>query len=110
MKRLLSDMSSEERKQYPVTSGFIDYFPDAIAMVSHVSFLGNEKHNPGQPLHWAREKSADHVDCLGRHLVTRDEVDSNGVVHMAEAVWRALAELQLMLEAEYKLDPPRGAK
>ena len=110
MKRLLSRLSSAERKEYPVTTGFLDYFPDAVAMVSHVSYLGNQKHNPGQPTHWARGKSMDHADCIARHLITRDETDENGVLHMAEAAWRAMAELQMALEVLHELDPPRGAK
>ena len=109
-KRLLSDKSSAERKAYPIVTGVLDYFPDAIAMVANVSYHGNEKHNPGQPLHWARGKSADHLDCIGRHLTERDEVETADVIHMANAAWRALAELQMTLEKKYNLDLPYGAK
>jgi hypothetical protein len=111
-KRLLTGKTSAERKQFPLTTGCLDYFPDALMLVSHVSYLGNEKHNPGQPLHWARGKSADHADCVGRHLVERDEVDIESVVdviHMANECWRSLALLQETLEKKYGLDLPRGA-
>jgi hypothetical protein len=102
-------MTSAERKEYPITTGVLDYFPDAIAMVAHVSYLGNQKHNPGQPLHWARGKSSDHVDCISRHLIERDTIDVANVHHMANEVWRSLAELQEFLEKQYDLDLPRGA-
>jgi hypothetical protein len=107
-KRLLDMLTAGQRKQYPVTTGFLDYFPDAVAMVSHVSYVGNEKHNPGQPVHWARGKSMDQVDCLARHLLTRDGRDGD-VLHMAAVAWRAMAELQIMLEKIYGLGLPRGA-
>lgn len=108
-KRLLTGKSSAERKEYPITTGVLDYFPDAIALVSKVSYLGNQKHNPGQPLHWARGKSADHADCIARHLLERDEIDMADVYHAANLAWRALADLQMLLEEQLKLDLPRGA-
>ena len=107
-RRLLSVLDSNQRKQYPVATGFLDYFPDAIAAVAHISFLGNIKHNPGQPLHWARGKSNDHADCLLRHVIERGAVDMEGSEHLAQAAWRAMAELQQYLEQKYKLDIPRG--
>jgi hypothetical protein len=97
---------SLERKHFPVTSGVLDYFPSAIAELARVSFIGNEKHNPGEPLHHARGKSGDHADCIVRHLLergTEDTVDANGKVyrvrHTAYVAWRALALLQEELEA-----------
>lgn len=81
---------SAARKEYPVYSGLVAYFPSALAAVAHHSYLGNEKHNPGQPLHWARGKSSDEADALLRHLMERDYVGM---------AWRALALLQKHLEA-----------
>lgn len=89
----------QERKRTPVTSGVLDYFPDAIAEVSRVSWVGNEQHNPGEPLHWEREKSCDHADCIGRHLIERGTIDDDGMRHSAKLAWRALALLQLEIEA-----------
>ena len=86
------------RKDMPIYSGVLAYFPDAIAAVAEVSRIGNEQHNPGQPMHWAREKSADHADCIVRHLIERGTVDSDGVLHTAKLSWRALALLQIELE------------
>jgi hypothetical protein len=107
--RLLDRLSSAERKEYPMASGLLDYFPDACAEVSHVSYLGNQKHNPGQPLHWSRSKSSDHADCVVRHYTTRHGMDG-AIMHLAEAAWRAMADLQIALEEKYKLDPPKGAR
>ncbi len=88
------------RKNLPVVTGVLDYFPDAIAAVAAVSKAGNYQHNPGQPLHWARHKSQDHADCIGRHLTERGTIDTDGVRHSAKLVWRALALLQTEIEAE----------
>ena len=87
------------RKGLPIATGCLDYFPLALAAVAEVSRIGNDKHNPGEPLHWARGKSDDHADCLIRHFLERGQVDVSGVRHSAQMVWRALAILQLELEA-----------
>ena len=116
--RYLEKLNSAERKEHPLCSGVLDYFPDALAMVAHVSWAGNEKHNPGEPLHHARGKSMDHADCIMRHHATRDEWDviqlPHGreihLPHRALVAWRALAELQEWMEDEYNLLLPRGAK
>ncbi len=93
-------IDSAARKRIPIVTGVLDYFPDAIAAVAEVSFVGNEKHNPGEPLHWARGKSPDHADCIGRHLLERGTVDPiTKVRHSAQLAWRALALLQLEIEA-----------
>lgn len=109
-RRYLGLLSSEDRKKHPMATGLLDYFPDALAMVAHISWKGNEKHNPGQPLHWARSKSTDQPDCMVRHLVERYELDEVQAEHSASLVWRALADLQLHMEKKYNLDPPRAAK
>lgn len=89
---------AKQRKDIPITRGVLDYFPDAIAAVAEVSRLGNEQHNPGQPLHWAREKSTDHADCIARHLIERGSIDTDGARHSAKLAWRALALLQTEIE------------
>lgn len=101
---------SAARKRVPMATGFLDYFPDACAEVAHVSWRGNEKHNPGEPLHWARGKSMDHADCAIRHLTERGTRDPDGIRHTAQAAWRVMALLQEELEAELNLPLPRGAK
>lgn len=92
---------AQERKSAPIYSGVLKYFPDAIAAVAKLSKIGNDQHNPGQPLHWAREKSADHHDCLIRHAMDAGTIDTDGVRHSAKVAWRALAALQLELEAAH---------
>jgi len=91
---------SAARKAMPITEGCLDYFPDAIAAVSRVSKKGNDKHNPGQPMHWAREKSKDHRNCIARHLMEPHQVDEDGELHSVHLAWRALANAQLEIEAQ----------
>lgn len=108
MQRVLNT-TSEERKKYPMARGLLDYFPDALAEVAKVSYLGNEKHNPGEEMHHARGKSMDHADCIIRHLVGRGGFDGD-IRETAALAWRALALLQEELEKEMNLPLPRGAK
>lgn len=90
---------SKERKDVPLYSGCLAYFPDALAEVARLSRAGNDKHNPGQPLHWSRDKSNDHLDCIARHLVDCGHTDpEDGFLHDVKVAWRALANLQLQLE------------
>lgn len=94
-------VDAKRRKGIPVYSGFVAYFPDAILAVAELSRIGNDQHNPGQPLHWSREKSADHQDCLMRHTIddARGEVvDTDNVLHKTKVAWRAMADLQIALE------------
>lgn len=92
--------SSNERKATPLALGCLDYFPAALAAVAQVSRAGNEKHNPGRPMHHSRGKSMDHADCILRHLVDRGSIDpEDGMPHSAKVAWRALALLQEELEA-----------
>lgn len=104
----LIQTTSAERKQYPMARGLLDYFPDALAEVSKVSFLGNQQHNPGEPMHHSRGKSTDHADCILRHLLGRGGFDGP-IRESAALAWRALALLQEELEAEHNLPLPRGA-
>ena len=91
----------DKRKGVPIATGLLDYFPLAVAAVAEVSRVGNEQHNPGQPLHWARGKSTDHADALVRHLLERGTNDVDGMPHSAKVAWRALALLQEELEREH---------
>lgn len=94
---------SKARKAIPIVTGCLDYFPDALAAVARLSLKANEKHNPGQPLHWSRDKSTDHADCIGRHLIERGQIDpETGESFTVAIAWRALALLQLEIEKESK--------
>lgn len=79
------------------------YFPDALLAVAELSLYGNEKHNPGEDLHWSREKSSDHADCAARHLLEPLGVDMSygpekPVLHSVAAAWRSLANAQVEIE------------
>lgn len=99
---MLLAQDAQERKDTPITSGVLDYFPLALAAVAKCSKAGNDQHNPGQPLHWAKGKSTDHADCIARHLIDRKSVDTDGIPHDVKLAWRALALLQTRLESETK--------
>lgn len=88
------------RKDTPMARGLIDYFPHALAEVADLSRVGNEQHNPGEPMHWAKEKSTDHADCIVRHLVDRGMRDTDGVRHSIKVAWRALAMAEIEILAE----------
>jgi hypothetical protein len=93
---------AKDRKTYPVGTGFLDYFPLAAAEVAHVSYVGNEQHNPGMPVHWDRSKSGDEADALIRHFLERGKMDIDGLRHSAKLAWRAMALLEKELEAAKK--------
>lgn len=91
------------RKDMPVFSGVMQYFPDALMAIALHSKRGNDKHNPGQSLHWAKGKSTDHADCIARHLIdigpNWDHLDpETGSMHAMALAWRALALLQTVLD------------
>ncbi len=92
------EKDSDKRKDIPVFSGFVNYFPDAMAEVARLSLASNEKHNPGEPLHWSKGKSNDHLDCLMRHLLEWDQMDDDGFQHDVKVAWRAMAHLQTRIE------------
>jgi Domain of unknown function (DUF5664) len=92
-------MDEKNRKEYPVATGVIDYFPLAILEIAHVSCAGNKQHHADKPLHWDRAKSTDEADALMRHFIERGKLDTDGIRHTAKCAWRALALLQKELEA-----------
>jgi len=87
-----------DRKQRPMYSGLLAYFPRALAEVAFVSYMGSIQHHPDKAMHWDRSKSPDHADCVIRHLTEKGTLDDDGVRHSAKAAWRALALLELELE------------
>jgi hypothetical protein len=105
-------LDSAIRKDIPVYSGFLAYFPAAVAGAARHSLRGNNKHNPGQPLHHARGKSGDHEDCVGRHLMDIGDMQAaikrgpayssdqvKALLEEADAlVWRAAALSQRLYE------------
>lgn len=95
----MKNRNSKERKNAPVFSGVLEYFPDALMAVAELSKIGNDKHNPGQALNWSKNLSNDHGDCLVRHQLEYNKIDEDtGLPHAVSVAWRALAQLQILLE------------
>ncbi len=93
----------QSRKALPLWSFMFEYFPDAWLEVVRVAVKGNQQHNPGEPLHWAREKSTDQMNTAFRHLFDYGKgikMDTDGVHHLAKAIWRLMAQLQLEVETK----------
>lgn len=88
------------RKNFPVATGVLDYFPDAIVAIAEISKAGNDQHNPGLPLRWTRSKSGDESDTCIRHFLQRGTLDTDGKRHTAKAAWRMLALLQKEIEKD----------
>ena len=40
------ETNKDKRKQIPIYSGVLKYFPDAIAEVAKCSYVGNQQHHP----------------------------------------------------------------
>jgi hypothetical protein len=104
------------RKDIPLYDGTMGYFPLAFREMARVSADGNEQHNSGEPLHWAREKSTDQINTAFRHLADYksgnlfdgvSRVDGKPILHLAKTFWRIGAELQLLCEKlDAKLETP----
>lgn len=83
----------------PVASGFMAYFPHAIAMVAQVSAQGNRQHGTDG---WDKSRSADEINSLGRHFLAHlsgEPLDTDGQLHLAKVAWRAMAALERALTA-----------
>jgi hypothetical protein len=88
-------IDAAERKAIPVYTGFISYFPGAIAAVARVSLEGGIQHGQtATTLHWDRSKSSDELDAMMRHILDED---------WAQVAWRAMANLEKQLEGESEL-------
>lgn len=94
--------------------GLLGYFPAALFEVAAHSLDSDLRHNPGgspEGPTWARGKSADHEDCLVRHVIDAGPRRGDRLFQMAAApkgssakdarryhlrclAWRALAMLQ----------------
>ena len=91
---------AKKRKQRPVYTGVLKYFPDALKEVANCSLAGNNQHHPEKPLQWDKTKSTDNEDALVRHLIDHSvsPMDDDGILHLTKTAWRALAALQIYLE------------
>jgi hypothetical protein len=98
---MLLSGDSKERKATPIGTGVLDYFPRAMVALARLSKVGNDKHNPGEAMRWAKEKSTDHPDCIIRHFIDRGKIDpDSGELHDVGLAWRALASLEMTLEKQ----------
>lgn len=106
------------RKNLPVFAMLSGYFPKAMREITKVCVANNVRYNPDKApadISWARGKSKDQLGSLFRHIFERSvdgqvtEVTTPEVVKttgieriyvMAEAAWRACAQLELDIEAE----------
>jgi len=89
------------RKALQLYTFMFRYFPDAWLAVVDVARAGNAQHNPGEPLHWAREKSTDQMNAAFNHIFDYgmgEKVDTDGCHHLAKAIWRLSAQLQIDIE------------
>lgn len=101
-KKLQEEMTEDKaqvRKNTPVFSGVLSYFPLALKEVSKVSKQGNDQHHPDKPLHWDMDKSTDELDAMMRHLIdhTSEPIDDDGIRHLTKVAWRAMAMLERTL-------------
>jgi len=84
--------NAEKRKAIPIYTGFVKYFPDAMAAVAKISLKGGIQHGQTpETLHWDRSKSGDELDAMMRHVIDGD---------WAQVAWRAMANLQKKIEEE----------
>lgn len=88
---------STERKKFAVYSGFVKYFPDAMAVVARISYDNNKKHSPdAAEVTWNRAVSGDELDAAMRHIIDGD---------WGNHAWRAMANLQKKYEEGWR---PKG--
>ena len=93
----------DRKGSWPLWTFMFEYFPKAWLEVVRVAVEGNKQHNPGEKLRWAREKSTDQLNTAMRHQFDYGQGvkrDTDGVYHLAKAIWRLMAQLQLDIEEE----------
>jgi hypothetical protein len=90
----------DARNALPIWDGCIAYFPDVWAEVAKVSVLGNKQHDLGDKLFWNTHVSTDHKNKAFRHMLDDENgevMDADGTFHLAKALWRIAAALQLRI-------------
>ena len=101
---MLPTTDAERKGNWPLWDFMFNYFPKAWLAVVQVAVQGNKQHNPGETgIRWAREKSTDQLNTAFRHLFdygTGTKIDTDGQYHLAKAIWRLMAQLQVDIENE----------
>lgn len=110
--------NDKERKNLPVFDMLVRYFPKAMREITRVCVANNVRYSPDRApndINWARGKSPNQLGSLFRHMLERavdgkvfedvpPEVTAatgiEKVYVLAEAAWRACAELELEIERE----------
>lgn len=104
-------MSSHAKPDEPITkadrltTGVVDYFPNALAAIGRWSTFNNAKYPPAVPSadgspRWSFDVSTQHADAIASHLAQRGTVDAeSGFSHSVALAWRALALLESELIA-----------
>lgn len=84
-------------KKTPFYQVLFGMFPNAMRALAEHAQYGSEKHNPGEELHWAFDKSTDHAGSCLRHLAAAGTIDpETGKSHSIGALCRAA----MLLETE----------
>jgi ribosomal protein L7/L12 len=100
MKTLPDD--SKMRAQYPIMSGCFAYFPAALAGVARHSYIGGAKYNDGSLVH-LRYISAQHMDCVGRHLLDLQDLltaKERGTTHVKTWVFNFNEKAEELIDLE----------
>lgn len=107
METTLIPEDDAERACYPIGTYLTEYCPNALLALSKHSYEANEKHNPGEEIHWARDKSIGSINRIFRHLFEfawhygRGEKDKSRY-HLTAAAWRTNELLERYLT---KMEP-----
>lgn len=96
-----------ERKNYPIYTGFIRFFPFAIAHIANHSHKATQQHHPDSPCHWDKSKSADEEDACARHFIEQAHAENIGdndtlLKEATAKAWRAMANLERILTERKK--------
>lgn len=120
----------QARKDFPLLTVLVAYFPDAVEALVALCVQGNIQHKvddsavnpfklPEDTITWDRSKSTDNGNTAMRHLWDHNRakrgvgsvIDNDKVLHIVKAFWRAGAEAQLTIErlrkeAQVQPEPP----
>jgi hypothetical protein len=112
----------QQRKNVPVFSFLVGYFPRAIREIVRVCVAGNMQHNKEvEPtaIYWAKGKSTDQLNTAQRHMMDHaitgpfdeepPEVQAligGPTYHLAKAAWRIMAELENTIQKEERVASP----
>ena len=104
------------RKNIPIFTFLTGYFPRTLVELVKVAVAGNVQHNPEvapTDIYWARDKSTDQLNTAMRHQFDHavsgpmdeeppevQKIIGGNTRHLAKAIWRLCAQLELDLEAE----------